>query len=113
MEHEMLYRRASKSSYTYQLIVLEPNLSNSHTSIFLQIGPRGVDDCDVVLLVTCEALAMCLGLETNREGGVCSIIDSMTFSCSPSILFALVNCAQSINSGSLILSHVSPSGSRT
>jgi hypothetical protein len=43
-------------SITYLPLILEPNLTYSHTPIFLQIRPWRVDDCDVVLLVTCNLL---------------------------------------------------------
>ena len=40
------------------LLVLEADLTGGHTAILLQVRPWGVDDCDVVLLVTCIAVSV-------------------------------------------------------
>lgn len=35
----------------YLALILEAYLTNCHTAIFLEIGPRRVNDSDVVLLI--------------------------------------------------------------
>ena len=46
--------RTERGTITYLLVILEPNLTNSHAPVLLQVRPWRVNNCDVVLLVTCE-----------------------------------------------------------
>lgn len=38
------------------LVILEAHLADGHAAVLFEIGPRGVDDGDVVLLVACDVL---------------------------------------------------------
>jgi hypothetical protein len=49
---------------SYHSLVFEANLADCHTAILFKIGPRCVDDRDVILLVTLE---MYVSLRTAAE----------------------------------------------
>lgn len=40
------------------LLVLKADLAGGHAAVFLQVRPRCVDDCDVVLLVACCSVSV-------------------------------------------------------
>lgn len=52
---------------TNLLVVFKTDLSNSHTSIFLQVRPWCVNDRDVILLVACETSAPTLFAVNTHE----------------------------------------------
>ena len=53
-------RRRKREMKRYLLLIMEPYLSGSHPSIFVQIRPGRVDDCHVIFLVACVyALSHC------------------------------------------------------
>lgn len=45
--------RFEHTERTYHFLIMESNLSHSHTPILLQITPRRVDDRDVILFIAC------------------------------------------------------------
>lgn len=47
-----------EEEYANLFLVLEAHLAYGHATVFLQIRPRSVDYCDVVLLVSCTLLGL-------------------------------------------------------
>jgi hypothetical protein len=45
------YQRDLRRRQNYLFGVLEVYLANGHTAVLLQVGPRRIDDCDVVFLI--------------------------------------------------------------
>jgi hypothetical protein len=80
----------------YHSRILETHLTDCHASILLKVGPRRIDDCDVIFLVPWQ----------NVNGHVHLLQQALHL---PSMEFALVSCAQSVKRSSGMASHVSPS----
>jgi len=119
--HEVSCEINMAGETTHLPLIFKAYLSYGHTTIFFQIRPWRIHNRDVVLLVTYKPVNLCACSYTIIHS---NLFESWQFLQGftkfegymkniPSILFALVNCAQSFNNASGIFSQFSPSGSRT